>query len=66
MGFEEIEIQLQLGDAVGGGAVGAEASEGGWGDIVHIVSPTVLTAPGRGQNCCFSTYLASKTAFYSF
>ena len=33
---------------------------------VILVSPTVLTAPGREQNCCFSTYLALKTAFYSF
>ena len=33
---------------------------------LFIVSPTVLTAPGREQNCCFLTYLALKTAFYSF
>ena len=30
------------------------------------MSPTLLTAPGRKQNCCFSAYLTSKTAFYSF
>ena len=33
---------------------------------VFIVSPTVLTAPGREQNSRFSAYLALKTAFYSF
>ena len=26
----------------------------------------MLTAPVRGQNCCFSAYLALKTVFYSF
>ena len=33
---------------------------------MYIVSPTVLTASGGGQNYRFSAYLALKTAFYSF
>ena len=48
---------------------GGSSGGGCWRDgrfSVILVSPTVLTTPGREQNRCFSTYLALKTALYSF
>ena len=54
----------------GGGLEGYFRGFPRWAGLNEVekkaVSPTVLTAPGMEQNSCFSTYLALKTALYSF